>query len=173
MPPGAEQYLQLSDAALLAQCEVHIYRASGPGGQKRNKTSSAVRLVHRPSGLIVIGTESRSQHENKARALRRIRAAIALHVRRRVDPESYAPSDLLRSCISRDGRLLCGRRDERYWPVVAEVLDLLDAHGAAVRDTAAALGISTAHLVGFLRKDPKLWQRTNEMRAEFKRAALR
>ena len=59
----------LTDAQLLAQCEVDTYRASGPGGQKRNKTSSAVRLRHPPSGLIVIAEESRSQHENKAKAL--------------------------------------------------------------------------------------------------------
>ena len=57
--------------------------------------------------------------------------------------------------------------------MVAELLDLLGAQRAAVRDTAAAFGVSTAHLVVFLRKDPKLWQRANEMRAEFKRPPLR
>src|SRR5919109_144612 len=60
-------WTSLSDEQLLAQCEVDTYRASGPGGQKRNKTSSAVRLRHRPSGLIVIAEESRSQHETEAR----------------------------------------------------------------------------------------------------------
>src|SRR5437773_2848723 len=71
----------LADEPLLADCDVDTYRASGPGGQKRNKTSSAVRLRHRPTGLLVIAEESRSQHENKARALRRLRMAIALSVR--------------------------------------------------------------------------------------------
>src|SRR5437868_8206379 len=71
----------LTDAQLLAQCEVDTYRASGPGGQKRNKTSSAVRLRHPPSGLLVIAEESRSQHENRARALRRLRQALYLKVR--------------------------------------------------------------------------------------------
>ena len=62
-------WTNLSDAQLLDQSEVDTYRASGPGGQKRNKTSSAVRLRHLPSGLIVIAEESRSQHENRERAL--------------------------------------------------------------------------------------------------------
>src|ERR1700730_1617424 len=76
-----EVWTALTDAQLLAQCEVDTYRASGPGGQKRNKTSSAVRLRHPPSGLIVIAEESRSQHENRARGLRRLRQSLYLTVR--------------------------------------------------------------------------------------------
>ena len=75
------QWTALSDEQLLAQCEVDTYRASGPGGQKRNKTSSAVRLRHLPSGLLVIAEESRSQHENRARALRWLRQALYLKLR--------------------------------------------------------------------------------------------
>src|SRR5215470_6698598 len=71
----------LTDAQLLAQCEVDTYRASGPGGQKRNKTSSAVRLRHSPSGLLVIAEESRSQHDNKAKALKRLKQALVLKLR--------------------------------------------------------------------------------------------
>src|SRR3954465_11805436 len=82
----------LSDEQLRAQCEVDTYRASGPGGQKRNKTSSAVRIRHEPSGLIVIAEESRSQHENKAKALRRLRHAICLQVREAVDGEQLSPA---------------------------------------------------------------------------------
>src|SRR5438034_2101753 len=76
-------WTSLSDSQLLAQCDVDTYRASGPGGQKRNKTSSAVRLRHRPTGLIVIAEESRSQHANKAKALTRIRRALFLELRDR------------------------------------------------------------------------------------------
>src|SRR6478736_2396644 len=73
-----EIWANLSDGQLLAQCAVDTYRASGPGGQKRNKTSSAVPMRHLPSGLIVIAEESRSQHENRERALRRLRQALYL-----------------------------------------------------------------------------------------------
>src|SRR5438552_10496577 len=81
----------LSDAQLLKQCEVDTYRASGPGGQKRNKTSSAVRLRHPSSGLLVIAEESRSQHENKAKALRRMRQAFFLKIREPISPEFLKP----------------------------------------------------------------------------------
>src|SRR5438270_6131834 len=85
----------LSDSQLLAECEVDTYRASGPGGQKRNKTSSAVRLRHPPSGLLVIAEESRSQHENKARALRRLRKALYLKLREPLVPEELTPERLV------------------------------------------------------------------------------
>ncbi|MDA0256651.1 MAG: peptide chain release factor-like protein, partial [Chloroflexi bacterium] len=79
--PTWRELLPLSDEELLAQCAVDRYRASGPGGQKRNVTDSAVRLRHQPSGLVAQANESRSQHENRARALHRLRRTIALHAR--------------------------------------------------------------------------------------------
>src|SRR5919201_3396607 len=85
----------LTDAQLLAHCEVDTYRASGPGGQKRNKTRSAVRIRHPASGLIVIAEESRSQHENRARALRRLRQALYLKVRDELAPKERTPEALL------------------------------------------------------------------------------
>ena len=84
------EWAALTDAQLLAQCAVDTYRASGPGGQKRNKTSSAVRLRHPPSGLAVIAEESRSQHENKARALRRLRERLYLSLREPPPPPPVA-----------------------------------------------------------------------------------
>ena len=89
----------LTDPQLLAQCAVDTYRASGPGGQKRNKTSSAVRIRHPPSGLIVIAEESRSQHENRARALRRLRQALYLKVRDELSPEGLTPAGLAARCL--------------------------------------------------------------------------
>src|ERR1700726_2260005 len=106
-------WTSLTDPQLLRQCEVDTYRASGPGGQKRNKTSSAVRLRHTPSGLLVIAEESRSQHENKARALRRLRQALFLKLREELQPPERTTDVLtarqeLRAARGGDGRLRVG-----------------------------------------------------------------
>src|ERR1700758_770093 len=90
----------LTDAQLIAQCAVDTYRASGPGGQKRNKTSSAVRLHHLPSRLIGSTEESRSQHENRARALRRLRQALFLKIRQELPPEART-AEALQLCSER------------------------------------------------------------------------
>lgn len=61
---------------LLAECEVEAYRSSGPGGQKKNKTESSVRVRHLPTGLVRIATESRSQTRNREAALERVWEAL-------------------------------------------------------------------------------------------------
>lgn len=170
-----DEYLLLDDAALVAQCDVDCYRARGPGGQKRNKTSSAVRLRHRPTGLAITAEEDRSQHVNKRRAVRRLRAAIALGIRAARPMGSYRPSERLASCVAgtADGGLLLGRRDSRYYPVVSEILDVLSMCHMSVSDAADRIGVSTANLVKFLRNDPKLWERVNQMRTAAGHKALR
>ena len=61
---------------------VTFYKSSGPGGQKKNKTESAVRIKHLPTGIIVTATESRSQFDNKEKALERLRDKLAARNRR-------------------------------------------------------------------------------------------
>ena len=161
---SARQYLLLDDDAIIAQCEVDRFRSGGPGGQKRNKTSSGIRLRHRPTGLMVKATEDRSQQVNLRRAIRRLREAIALQVRAGILLDGYQKSDCLLSCMSRDGRLTVGRRDPRYTLVVADVLDVFAACDMRVRDAAKVLGISTGQLSQFFRRYPKLFRQVNQMR---------
>jgi hypothetical protein len=173
-----DAWTTLTDSQLLEQCETDTYRASGPGGQKRNKTSSAVRLRHPPSGLIVIAEESRSQHENRARALRRLRQALYLKIRAELPvetltPEAVAELDGYREARNADGRLQLGRKDPRFWPAVGVVLDVLQAVEARVSDAAQLLGISTANLIDFLQSDPKVWEQAGILRSRFGQKPLR
>lgn len=168
MKPAAAttDYLALDDESLLKQCHVDCFRSSGPGGQKKNKTSSAVRLRHEPTGLIVTATEERSQHVNKKRAIRRMRDAIALNVRREVDLETYTPSDLLATYIDRAGRISINRKNEDYARLLREVLDVFVACQMQVSEAAALMGVTTSQLVAFFQNDDRRWGRVNQMRME-------
>lgn len=170
--PTWRDLLPLEDARLLAQCDVDRFRASGPGGQKRNKTDSAVRLRHHASGLEAQAVESRSQHENRARALRRLRLTIALRLRAPVDLDGAAIASPLDEAI-RDGRIEMGRRDARYPATVAALFDVLEAAGWRLSDVAGHLEVSTAAIGRFLARDETVFRAANERRQALGLARLR
>ena len=67
-------------------------------------------------------------------------------------------------CITGDGQIRVKQGSERYFEAISEILDVLSACGMRVRDAAGHIGISTSHLVQFIERDPKLWERVNQMR---------
>ena len=162
-PANRDQWLAQPDDALLAQCEVDTYRASGPGGQKRNNTRSAVRLRHGPSGLLVIAEESRSQHENKARALRRLRKAIALSIRNEL-PDDWKPPEVVAKYLTGAGRLEISTKNEEYPGLIAVVLDVVSACRGQLRESAEQFGVSTSQLSRFIQRDGKLMDAVNTLR---------
>ena len=62
---------EMSAEELARDCEVQVFRATGPGGQGVNTTDSAVRMKHIPSGITVTARESRSQFQNRSSCLRK------------------------------------------------------------------------------------------------------
>ncbi len=158
--PTWREFIALDDTALFEQCEFDRFRASGPGGQKRNKTESAVRLRHRPSGLMSEANESRSQHENRARALRRLRLAIALRLHAAIDLETYVSSATLTRALATPP----GRRAPELLPALAELFDVLAASTWRVADTARVLGTTSAAITRLLQVDDDIWRAAAEQR---------
>jgi hypothetical protein len=155
----------LSDEALLAQCRVDHYRGSGPGGQKRNKTSNAVRLHHDPSGIMVTGTECRSTELNALHALRRLRVKLAADVREPIDLMTFAPPDWFLS-IRQDKRIAVSHRHEFYAAAGGLALDLLKALAGNPAAVAANLGVSTTAVIRLLAAEHLWWESANRIRAE-------
>lgn len=159
-------YLLATDDALIAQAEVDRYRASGPGGQHRNKTESAVRLRHKPTGISAIGEDSRSQSENKLHAVRRLRAAIALEVREPVALDGFVPSPRLAALVAAGTAPLGAktRLTGEYWAAMAELLDLLVAGDLEIAATAQRLGLTTGALSKLLLHDDQVARVVNDLR---------
>lgn len=92
-------------AALERDCDMEFLVASGPGGQHRNKVETGVRLVHRPTGTVVMATERRSQHANREAAFARMAARLDELQRPRSPRKPTRPT-----LASRERRLQAKRR---------------------------------------------------------------
>ena len=152
----------LDDVRLLSECDQTFTRRSGPGGQNRNKVETAVILTHRPTGLTAEANERRSQSENRARALFRLRLLLALEIRR--SPGETA-TELWRSRL-RGGRIHVNGSHVDFPTLLAEAVDAIHFHDYEAKPAAERLGCSTTQLLGLLRDEPRAFARVNARRSE-------
>jgi RF-1 domain len=145
-----DKWLKMDDAELLGLCRCDFFIGSGRGGQKRNKTSNAVRLVHEPTSIIVTDCSGRSRDDNRHKALKKLRLQLALEVR---TPEPSMPE-----------RLDTSINHKNYPLLAAALIDQLYVVEFKVSEAAATLEISTGALIKQLSRSPALWQAVNRQR---------
>jgi len=158
-----DAWLRMTDGELLRQCREERYKASGPGGQRRNKVTTALRLRHEATGVVVQAEEGRSLAENRRRALRRLRERIAIEVRAPFDLTSPDIPPEFARYASAAGRLAVNPKNPDYPLVVATALDALAAADRSYA-AAAALGLTTSQLMKFLESDREVWRWISEGR---------
>lgn len=155
----------LSDAALLAQCRIDTFRAGGPGGQHTNRTESAVRLTHLPSGTVVQSQNERDRMRNQVDALHRLRVRLVATQR------GFAETAWLEK--HRKGRqLTLGVNAQEYHLVVAVLLDALDRHAGVLSVAAQELTISSSQIAKLLTADKEVHAAANALRARHGHGAI-
>lgn len=152
----------IDPAALLKACEVRRRRASGPGGQNRNKVETAVELTHIATGIAAAATERRSQAENQRVALFRLRINLALQVREPIEAGA-PPSELWRSRCG-GGRIALNPAHEDFPAMLAEAMDVIAAMRFDFAKAAMILAVSASQLVKLLKDEPRALQWVNEQR---------
>lgn len=150
--------LAMDDETLGKECVFESFKGSGNGGQKRNKTSSAIRVRHLPSGVTAEDAAERSWFRNRANALRKLRLRISLLYR--LDP---APLP----------RPVCALEHGDYPLWRAVLLDAAAACEYEPKPAAAFLGMTPSALVKLFYRDKELWESINRSRLALGKTALR
>ncbi len=159
LPVYATHPAELEDAALLRDCRITPGRASGPGGQHRNKVQTAVSIHHEPTGCTGWASERRSQQQNRAVALRRLRLELALAVR----VARKLPGARWRGRV-KDRRIALNPDHADFPAMLAEALDFIAEQRFDVAGAAGRLACSTSQLVKLLKAEPRALQQVNAAR---------
>lgn len=140
---------------LLGECRQSRFQGSGPGGQKRNRVYSGVRVTHGPSGLSAESVDSRASARNLGEALARLRLSLALagSLGAGADP---APGLPFRSKASPS--------HPDYARGALRALALLRSHAGQLAPAAAGLGCTPSALTRFLKEEKAVWARAREIR---------
>jgi hypothetical protein len=160
---GAPHPATLEEAEFLRQCTFDIGRVSGPGGQHRNRTDTAVFLRHEPTGIDAKATERRSQLQNRRTAIFRLRLKLAVKVRTLASRDRHEASELWKR--RRQGeKLPVNPEHEDYPALLAEALDVVVARRYDVAGAAGVLGVTMSQLSRLVRHQRHAFALVNEGR---------
>ena len=143
-----------SEEQLLAQCRLTFSRASGPGGQNRNKVETSVQIVFLPTNVIAAASERRTQNENRKVAIQRLRCKLAVEFRcasADSPKEGFKASEVwLNDC--RNGRIDIAESNTD-WPIIlAEMIESLRIVDWNIGQAAQHFGTSSSQLVKLLKR---------------------
>jgi hypothetical protein len=155
--------LAQDDESLMRDCRVTFYKSGGPGGQKRNKASTAVKILHTPTKIEAHSNDFRSQAENRSRALHRLRFKIAAEVRTAIDIRAYEPPAWIKP-YKGGGQVHVNARNTDYARLAAHMLDLLAATDGKVSAAAALLGASSSSFTRLLKQEHIIWDAACQIR---------
>jgi len=152
----------LDHDALLKDCTVTAGRSSGPGGQNRNKVETAIRITHRPSGIIAGATERRHKEQNKQQAIFRMRVKLAIQVREPVDPGAKPSACWAARTVH--GKLMINPSHDDFPTLLAEALDRIAMVNHELPAAADLLGVSASQLVKLIKHEPTALAALNKQR---------
>ncbi len=146
--------LALTDDQLKGLCRVKACVGTGNGGQKRNKTSSAIQLTHEATGISMEDDTTRSQHQNLRHALRKMRWELAVTL---VPSPGELPPSVPLIPIPKAST-------PRYSLWLGKVFDALRRGEFQLAPAAADLGCTASQLGRLLGRDPFAWQKLSQER---------
>jgi len=166
--------LSFSQDDLLRECRSESFQASGPGGQKRNRVYSAVRLTHLPTGISSESSKSRKAGLNQVSALSKLRLKAALGIIKifTLEPNSRKDySGLIKDWPPFRDKINKNHRD--FPDCVFSALNSFWIQRSEISKAAAQLGVSSSALTRFFKIDNQVWAQAGIVRKYYGKVPLK
>lgn len=161
-PPvlSAYRWLSLPPEDLMRACRQARFQGSGPGGQKRNRVYSGIRLTHAESGLTAESVDGRSSHRNLLDALARLRLNMALTA----SLSGCGPDEAAAAIPGAPFRPGANPSHADFPGFALRALHRLSWSRGQIAPAAEGLGCTASALTRFLKADKAVWSRARELR---------